>query len=743
MRIAVVVHGYPPVESAGVELVAKEQAEALAARGHAVAVFARALDPAREDGSVSDGVVDGIPVRRVVANNGPRASFLEYEDTHRFDDAFRAFLAEHRPDVVHVQHSILLSPNLMRVARATGCAVVLSVHDAFYLCHRIFLLDRDGRRCAGPDMGARCEPCLAGIASAADARARFDFMARALDVPDAIVAPSHALASRYVATLPFLEGRIRVVEPGVRPVVASLEAQQRRASRAPDDPVRLLFIGTWLPHKGLDLLIEAVHTLDPRRWSLTIRGAGVTGREDYVRDLQQRTAALPVRWDGAFASDDLPAILDDADVLVLPSRCDESYSRVVREARTAGLAVVAPATGGPAEGLADGRDALLVTPDDAAALRFALQRLIDEPSLLARLTAAPAVFPGVEDGVKQLERMFDDVRRRAPAGRALPTVTVAYVTKNGAPWLDGSLRAVRAQRGPFASSEILAVDSGSTDGTLEILARHGVRTRQIAPAEFGHGRTRNLAAREATGDIVVFLTQDATPADEQWLAPLVAALTDDPLLAGVWSRHLPRPDCHPMEWRTLAEFPLFAGLGADSAPRVSSARGNPDYATQPERFYWFSNNSAAFRRDVLLRRPFPEVEFAEDQAWARSVLEAGFRTALVPASLILHSHAYPAWTNLQRHFDHARAMRDDLGQADDLTLAQALRAAWHETGRDVAFWARLRSRTRARVIARWGARSLAYHLGAFGGRWLGAHARHLPAGLLDRLSLNERVRAGG
>lgn len=198
-----------------------------------------------------------------------------------------------------------------------------------------------------------------------------------------------------------------------------------------------------------------------------------------------------------------------------------------------------------------------------------------------------------------------------------------------------------------------------------------------------------------------------------------------------------------MEWRALAEFPLFQGLGADAPPRLAAARGNADYAEHPELSYWFSNNSSAFRRDVLLRWPFPEVEFAEDQAWARGVLEAGFRTALVPASLILHSHAYPAWTNLQRHFDHARAMRDDLGQADDLTLADALRAAWRETGRDVDFWARLRRRTRARVVARWGLPALAYHLGAFGGRWLGARARHLPAVVTGRLSLHQRVRAGG
>lgn len=737
------VHGYPPVENAGVELVAKEQAEALASRGHEVAVFARALDPSREDGWVSDETVDGIHVRRVVGNHGPRASFLEYEDTHRFDEAFRTFLAEHRPDVVHVQHTILLSANLMRVARDAGAAVVLSVHDAFYLCHRIFLLDRDGRRCSGPDMGVRCEPCLAGLASEAEARGRFDFMARALDVPHAIVAPSRAIAARYEEAMPFLAGRISVVEPGIRPLVAGAAARARRAARGDGDPVRLLFVGTWLPHKGLDLLIDAVCALDPARYALAIRGAGVEGHEDYVRTLQARTAGLPVRWDGAFTAGELLSILDAADVLVLPSRCDESYSRVVREARSAGLAVVAPSTGGPAEALVHENDALLVAPDDAPQLRAALERLVTDPSLLARLASAPAAFPDVATGAARLEEVFVEARRRAGAARALPSVTVAYVTKNGAPWLDDSLRAVRAQQGPFTIAEVLAIDSGSTDGTLEILARHGVRTRQIAPHEFGHGRTRNLAAREATGDLVVFLTQDATPANERWLAPLVATLTSDPLVAGVWSRHAPRPDCHPMEWRTLAEFPLFAGLGPDAVAQASAARGNPEYAAHPERFYWFSNNSSAFRRDVLLRWPFPEVEFAEDQAWARAVLEAGFRTALVPASLILHSHAYPAWTNLQRHFDHARAMRDDLRQADDLTLRDALRAAWRETRLDVAFWARFRSRTQARVVARWGVRALAYHLAAFGGRWLGARARHLPSGLMDRLSLNERVRAGG
>lgn len=748
MRIAFVVHGYPPVEAAGVELVAKEQADALAARGHEVSVFARALEPRRREGDTWDERVDGVPVRRVVSNYAPRASFRELYDNHLFDEPFRAFLRERRPEIVHAQHLVLLSPGLLGVARDEGAAVVLGLHDAFYLCHRLFLLDRDGRRCPGPDAGERCIGCLSDQAAPEAARERFAYMARALALPDAVVAPSAALARRYAAELPFLEGRVTVVDPGV-PAAGALAALRRGRAAAQEREtaprVRLTFIGTWLRHKGLDLLLDALSGIDPALWQLHVHGGPVAGDGGYARDLQGRSRSLPVRWRGSFAREALPDVLREADVLVLPSRCDESYSRVVREARLAGLAVVAPACGGPAEALDDGVDALLVAPDSREDLARALERVICDHALRARISAAPASWPTVADGVAHLEAVYAEALctragRLASGGTRRPTrVTVAYVTKNGAAWLEGSLRAVRRQRGDFELVEVLAVDSGSTDGTLEILARHDARVLRIPPAEFGHGRTRNLAARESRGDVVVFLTQDAEPANEGWLAALVEALDGDPLLAGVWSRHAPRPGCHPMEWRQLREFPLFQA----DAPRVSSARGNPDYAAHPELYYWFSNNGSAIRREVLARWPFPDVDFAEDQAWARLVLEAGWKTALIPESLILHSHAYSPWTNLRRHLDHARAMARDLGQRDTLTLGEALRAAARETRRDVAFWAGFRRRTRLRVAARWGVPALAYHLGAFTGRWLGSRAARLPEGLLDRLSLHESLRAGG
>jgi rhamnosyltransferase len=192
-----------------------------------------------------------------------------------------------------------------------------------------------------------------------------------------------------------------------------------------------------------------------------------------------------------------------------------------------------------------------------------------------------------------------------------------------------------------------------------------------------------------------------------------------------------------MEWRRVVEFPLFHG----PALQVSSLRGDAGAALAGDLRAWFSNNASAVPRDVLLRWPFPDVEFAEDQAWARVVLEAGFRIALVNESVILHSHAYSPWTNLQRNFDHACAMRETLGRRDDLSAAGCVRAAMREIGRDIAFWARCRNRSRARVAARWAVPAAAYHLGAFGGRWLGARAENLPAGVKRKLSLRERHRS--
>lgn len=317
-----------------------------------------------------------------------------------------------------------------------------------------------------------------------------------------------------------------------------------------------------------------------------------------------------------------------------------------------------------------------------------------------------------------------------------PRVSVLLVTKNGERYLAELLTSVSLQQGEFSVCEILAVDSGSRDATGDILRRFGVQTLRIPPREFGHGKTRNLAASRARGEYLVFLTQDATPADAHWLARLLAPLRQDVTVAGAYSRHLPRPHCHPMEWRRIVE----CELSGRPVSQLNSAADNPAYAANPALYYFFSNVSSVLRRQVWEQFPFPEVDFGEDQLWAKQVLEAGYKTAYCADSLVYHSHGYGPWTNFCRHFDHFLALHGPSTQPPQLTLGACIPKALREARADLSFWASQNGHRPAHVLLRWALPALSWHLAANLGIWLGERADRLPRGVCRLLSLQERIK---
>ncbi len=317
-----------------------------------------------------------------------------------------------------------------------------------------------------------------------------------------------------------------------------------------------------------------------------------------------------------------------------------------------------------------------------------------------------------------------------------PHVSVLLVTKNGERYLAELLTRVSQQQGECAVDEIIAVDSGSRDATVEILHRFGVKTLRIAPQEFGHGKTRNLAASQAQGEYLVFLTQDATPANAHWLVRLLAPLQQDATVAGAYSRHLPRPHCHPMEWRRIVE----CELSGRPHSHLNSAVDNPAYAANPALYYFFSNVSSVLRRQVWEKFPFPEVEFGEDQLWAKQVLEAGYKTAYCADSLVYHSHSYGPWTNLCRHFDHCLALQGPSAQLPQLTLRTCIPAALRAARMDLGFWARRHGYRKTHVVLRWALPALSWHLAANLGMWLGERADRLPRRVCRVLSLQERIK---
>jgi glycosyltransferase involved in cell wall biosynthesis len=245
-------------------------------------------------------------------------------------------------------------------------------------------------------------------------------------------------------------------------------------------------------------------------------------------------------------------------------------------------------------------------------------------------------------------------------------VTVAIPVYNGARYLDEVLTAVRAQR-VDRELELLIVDSGSTDGSLEIAERHDARIHSIPKAEFSHGGTRNLAMELASGDHVAFITQDATPAHDGWLAALLEGFEQAGDVALVFGPHDPRPDAsHMIKCEMERHFATWGegGHEIDVQRLGRSASEVNAYRAFPGRLSFFSDVNGAVAKWAWRRIPYRTVPYAEDQLLGREMIEAGFAKVFHPDARVLHSHDYPPVEFLRRYFDEFRSLREVLDHVE-------------------------------------------------------------------------------
>jgi len=403
MRILQVVHAFPPREWAGTELLTLHLAQALHARGHHVTVLTRIWDPGAEEFSLSEETRDGLHIVQVVNNYTRTSTFRLCYDNPFFDDLLTQLLHRLQPDVVHFQHLVHLSVSLLSLTAALGYPLVLTLHDFFFPCHRIHLIDAQDRLCPGPERGERCVSCLQEFASPEEARRRLVYIEQALQVPDAVLTPSVFLAQKIGGYFPFLEEKIRAIPLGVK------RTSPVTRERSPGAPLRILYVGVLLPHKGAHVLSEALKGLPLGSVEVSLYGMVAPERQAYADRLRAEASGLPVRFCGTYPHDQLVSILSQHDVLVMPMIWEETFSILTREALMAELPVVAARRGALPEVIRDGVNGLLFEPENAADLRRCLARLIAEPGLLERLRPVNPPMKTVDEYARDIEEVYGEV----------------------------------------------------------------------------------------------------------------------------------------------------------------------------------------------------------------------------------------------------------------------------------------------------------------------------------------------
>ena len=305
------------------------------------------------------------------------------------------------------------------------------------------------------------------------------------------------------------------------------------------------------------------------------------------------------------------------------------------------------------------------------------------------------------------------------------TVSVVIPVLDGARYLAEVLAALRAQD---AELEILVIDSGSRDGSPEIARAGGAEVVSIPGREFGHGRTRNLGAERTSGELICFLTQDATPVPG-WLAAFREAFTLADDVGAAFGPHLPRADTSPMIARELTDF--FAGFSPDGDAVVLGA----------EDAMFLSNVNACYRRACWEQIRFPDVRYSEDQAFARAMGAHGWRRAFHPGAAVLHAHDYSMTGFMRRYFDEYRGLHATSGHVERIGARSTVREVRGLVGADRR-WMRQEGWSPRAQLA-WTARSAAHHTGRKAFAALGSRADRLPEPVQRAISLEGRAATGG
>jgi glycosyltransferase involved in cell wall biosynthesis len=332
MKILLVTHGFPPVESGGVELHVKALAVGLLEAGHDVRVFTGS----REGVVTGHALVDGVGVLRCARTpvKDPRTVVTDALVERTFEDAVSAW----RPDIVHIHHLLFLSLGIPRMLVEMGIPFIVTVHDLWLLSPdfqpRIPLVNSTLRRSLRTAVQLRRRRVLP--TSPVAMRIRATLAERVLRAADAVIAPSRFVENLLV-TLGISGQRIVRIPHGVPRPASDLGRQCVTTA----DQLRVLFVSNIVPNKGLHVALRELALVPGTvRAGIRLHVWGADGDPKYARLMRRRAEGYDVRFHGSFSPSDLDEVFDSGDVLVLPALWHETFSFVVHEAAVRGVPAI-------------------------------------------------------------------------------------------------------------------------------------------------------------------------------------------------------------------------------------------------------------------------------------------------------------------------------------------------------------------------------------------------------------------
>ena len=260
---------------------------------------------------------------------------------------------------------------------------------------------------------------------------------------------------------------------------------------------------------------------------------------------------------------------------------------------------------------------------------------------------------------KSVKRTFSSIEISPPSSHAIDEdiaaspltsrVSVVIPTRNAGEEFDYILRKISQQEG-IGEIELIIIDSGSEDRTLDISREYTKNIFQIPRGDFHHARTRNFGAAKATGEFLVFTVQDAIPVSNQWLYKLLRPLHDDQASASS-ARQIPRSDADLFSgWSYWSHNIEYLGCDRDCICNNSLFKDFQSLDLQAKRaMAKLDSVSLGIRKSVFDAYQFIP-DYAEDLELGIRLIKNGHSLAFQSSNAVIHSHNRPALYFLKRNY---------------------------------------------------------------------------------------------
>lgn len=419
LKIIIPIHYFPPKYLGGAELYALSLAKALIKANHCVIVVSieEMVDTRNKASSIQvlSDEYEGVPVKRLYVYDKDCWQFKSSFNNALIGEWFHSFLLEEKPDIVHFQSAYRLSAAITAVPKKLNIPSILTLHDYWFICPRLTLLRSDGSLCENTNADI-CTKCCTipdhdtqilfedWMENKAEdlypmMQERQSFVVKQLSFVDRLITPTHFVKNSHKKTN--INTPMNVIYFGIDPLIPSLK-------KIINKKLRVTFMSHLHPHKGIKILLEALLRLKDISEDLLVHLYG--SAESYPNNGEELYQLIKevnyIKFLGSFSPQDLPIILSNTDVVVVPSRWYENSPLVILQALANGIPVVATNIGGIPEFIHHGINGLLFERDNVDDLEKQLRSLVESRELVNKLSCNAKYNRIQAEEIKDLEKEY-------------------------------------------------------------------------------------------------------------------------------------------------------------------------------------------------------------------------------------------------------------------------------------------------------------------------------------------------